>query len=511
MIHTKLSKVIVPSKKWPIVVLVSWMWWWLTLGTTHAQSSSYDIDHKYTVKALQEDFNLVKRVLKEAHPGLFWYTTLQEFEQKFDSAYARLNRPMTEAEFYRFLSPLVTLANCGHTVLDPSLDYQNQGKRFPIDLKFIEDKTFLLYNYSNDKTLKMGVELLEINGQPIKEIVNRLLPMIGSDGQNEIFKYSTLEEDFQNYYDLFIGKPDTFALKCRNTKGEILQMKVAASDEPLLKQYHKRSGLEMRTNPLQYAEIDSIQTAIMTINSFYPNDIKQGGQRFGRYLRRSFKKIHKHKIKNLIIDLRVNGGGEMLYANDLFSHLYNEPYMFLDRIEVATNKPLDFLKFTNWDKIDVHDSKYVDAQDSLAKEDGGNFTVKPSFYDFLEVQFPSRKRVFGGKVYILIGRKSYSATCLFSALMYANERATFIGEETGGGAQGLNGGTFLDVTLPNTYLTLVVPLEKWVKIPQNYPHLHRGIIPQVKVTPSIQDLIQGNDVVMKEALRRIAKSKLKQD
>ncbi|HAS43419.1 MAG TPA: hypothetical protein DCS93_23265 [Microscillaceae bacterium] len=511
MIHTKLSKVIILPKQWLTIILSSWTLLWMASGVVKAQNSSYDIDHKYTVQELKEDFNLVRRVLKEAHPGLFWYTSPQMFEQKFDSAYARLNQSMTEAEFYRFLSPLITLANCGHTVLDPSLDYQDQGKRFPIDLKFIKGKAYLLYNYSTNKALKMGVELLEINGQSMKKIVDQLLPMIGSDGENEIFKYSTLEEDFQNYYEIFIGKPDTFALKCRDTAGEILHMKVAASDDPLLRQYHKRSGLEMRTNPLQYTEIDSLQTAVMTINSFYPNDIKQGGQRFGRYLRRSFKKIHKHEIKNLIIDLRVNAGGEMLYANDLFSYLYNEPYMFLDRIEVATNKPLDFLKYTNWDKIDVHDNKYVDAQDSLAKEEVGNFTVKTNFYDFLEVQFPRRKRVFEGKVYILIGRKSYSATCLFSSLMYANERATFIGEETGGGAQGLNGGTFLDVTLPHTYLTLVVPLEKWVRIPQNYPHLKRGIIPQVKITPTIQDLIQGNDIVMKETLKRIAQRKLKQD
>ena len=511
MTRTKLSKVLILSKSWTAILLNGWLLLGITSWAVQAQTNGYDINHKYSVQELKEDFDLVRKVLKEAHPGVFWYTTPKVFKQKFYSAYAQLNHPMTEAEFYRFLSPLVALANCGHTVLDPSLDYQDVGKRFPIDLKFINKKAYLLYNYSKDSTLKMGVELLEINNRPIQKIVAQLLPMIGSDAYNEIFKYSTLEEDFQNYYDLFIGKPDTFALKCRDTEGKAFQMKVAALDDPLLRQYHKRSGLEMRTNPLQYKEIDSLKTAIMTINSFYPNDIKQGGQRYSRYLRRSFKKIHKHQIQNLIIDLRVNAGGEMLYANDLFSYLYNEPYMFLDRVEVATNKPLDFLKYTNWDRIDVHDSKYVDAQDSVAKAEGVNYTVKPSYYDFLEIQYPRRKRVFTGKVYILIGRKSYSATCLFSSLMYANERATFVGEETGGGAQGLNGGTFLDVTLPHTYLTLVVPLEKWVKIPQNYPHLKRGIIPQVKIEPSIEDLIKGKDVVLLETLKRITQRKLKQD
>lgn len=513
MIRTKLSKVLVSQVLQVTIRWVSFLICWSFYLPLWAQTDTiYNINHKYTIKELREDFNLVRKVLKQAHPGVFWYTNPKVFEQKFDSAYARLNEPMTEAEFYRFLSPLVALANCGHTVLDPSDDYQNIGKRFPIDIKFIKDKVYLLYNYSKDSTLQMGAELLEINGKPIYQIVKKMLPAIGSDAYNEIFKYSTLEEDFQNYYDLFIGKPDTFQLKCRSLEGKLFVTKVAASDAPMLKRYHKRSALEVGTYPLRYKEVDSLHTAVMTITSFYPTEIKQGGQRFARYLRRSFKKIHKHKVQNLIIDLRNNAGGEMLYANELFAYLYGEPYMFLDRIEVATNKPLDFLKYTSWDKIDIHDSKYVEDRDTTAKKNGENYIVKTNYYDFLKIQYPKRKqRVFNGKVYILTGRKSYSATCLFASLMYANERATFIGEETGGGAQGLNGGAFLDVTLPHTYLTLIAPLEKWVKIPQNYPHLNRGIIPHHIVEPTIEDLIKKKDVVMEFTLKEIVKNKSKQD
>lgn len=512
MIRTKLSKVFV--SRFLLATLRAGCWLLITgcYWSLAAQSNvEYDINHKYSVKELREDFNLVRKVLEEAHPGVFWYTKPAVFKQKFDSAYSKLNHTMTEAEFYRFVSPLVALTNCGHTVLDPSEDYQNAGKRFPLDIKFIKDKVYLLYNYSEDSTLRMGSELLGIDGQPIKKIVDKLFPAISSDAHNEIFKYGTLEEDFQNYYDLFIGKPDTFLLQCRSPEGKLFTTKVAASDDPMLKRYHKRSALEVGTYPLRYKEVDSLNTAVMTITSFYPTEIKEGGQRFSRYLRKSFKKIHKHKIQHLIIDLRNNAGGEMLYANELFAYLYGEPYMFLDRIEVATNKPLDFLKYTNWDKIDIHDSKYVEAADSVARAKGENYVVKPNYYDFLEIQYPRRKRAFKGNIYVLINRKSYSATCLFSSLMYSTERAVFIGEEAGGGAQGLNGGTFLDVTLPHTYLNLIVPVEKWVKIPQNYLHLNRGIIPHHVVQADIMSLIKEKDVVMNFTLKKIAKSKLKQD
>ncbi|EAY27138.1 S41 family peptidase [Microscilla marina] len=508
MIRTKLSKVFVYRLFWAVIHINSCL---LIAGFAPlwAQNEeTYDVAHRYSVAELKEDFKLVRKVLQQAHPGVYWYTKPEIFKQKFDSTYLQLNQAMTEVEFYRFLSPLVALANCGHTVLDPSEEYQNQGKRFPLDIKFVDDKVYLLYNYSEDSTLQMGSELLEIEGQPIKKIVAKLLPAISSDAHNEIFKYGTLEEDFQNYYDLFIGKPDTFLLKCRSPQGKIFTTKVAASDDPMLKRYHKRSAIEVGTYPLRYKEIDSLSTAVMKITSFYPTEIKEGGQRFSRYLRRSFKKIHRHKIQNLVIDLRNNAGGEMLYANGLFAYLYGEPYMFLDRIEVATNKPLDFLKYTNWDKIDIHDTKYLEeqAQDSTIKKDGVNYVVKTNYYDFLEIQYPRRKRVFKGNVYVLMNRKSYSATCLFASLLYSTERATFIGEEAGGGAQGLNGGTFLDVTLPHTYLNLVVPLEKWVKIPQNYPHLNRGIIPHYVVQPSIMERVNKEDKVMEFTLQKIAKS-----
>ncbi|WP_299452739.1 S41 family peptidase [uncultured Microscilla sp.] len=508
MIRTKLSKVFVYRLFWAVIHINSCLFI-AGFAPLWAQSEeTYDVAHRYSVAELKEDFKLVRKVLQQAHPGVYWYTKPEVFKQKFDSAYLQLNRAMTEVEFYRFLSPLVALANCGHTVLDPSEEYQNQGKRFPLDIKFVNDKVYLLHNYSEDSTLQMGSELLEIEGQPIKKIVAKLLPTISSDANNEIFKYGTLEEDFQNYYDLFIGKPDTFLLKCRSPQGKIFTTKVAASDDPMLKRYHKRSAIEVGTYPLRYKEIDSLSTAVMKITSFYPTEIKEGGQRFSRYLRRSFKKIHRHKIQNLIIDLRNNAGGEMLYANGLFAYLYGEPYMFLDRIEVATNKPLDFLKYTNWDKIDIHDTKYLEeqAQDSTIKKDGVNYVVKTNYYDFLEIQYPRRKRVFKGNVYVLMNRKSYSATCLFASLLYSTERATFIGEEAGGGAQGLNGGTFLDVTLPHTYLNLVVPLEKWVKIPQNYPHLNRGIIPHYVVQPSIMERVNKEDKVMEFTLQKIAKS-----
>lgn len=508
MIRTKLSKVFV-YQLLLVVIQVKGYLLMTSFAPLWAQGEErYDVAHRYKVEELREDFKLVRKVLKQAHPGVYWYTTPEVFKQKFDSAYSKLNKSMTEGEFYQFLSPLIALANCGHTVLDPSEEYQNQGKRFPVDIKFIGEKVHLLYNYSEDSTLQMGSELLEINNQPIQQIVKKLLPAISSDAYNQIFKYATLEEDFQNYYDLFIGKPDTFLLKCRSPQGKIFITKVAASDDPMLKRYHKRSALEVGTYPLRYREIDSLSTAVMKITSFYPTEIKEGGQRFSRYLRRCFRKIHRHKIQNLVIDLRNNAGGEMLYVNGLFAYLYNEPYMFLDRIEVATNKPLDFLKYTNWDKIDIHDTKYLEeqAQDTVGKKEGVNYVVKTNYYDFLEIQYPRRKRVFTGKVYVLINRKSFSATCLFASLLYSTERATFIGEEAGGGAQGLNGGTFLDVTLPHTYLNLIVPLEKWVKIPQNYPYLNRGIIPQHVVQPSIMDLVRQKDKVMEFTLQKITKT-----
>lgn len=464
------------------------------------EGANYNPNYKYSIQELQSDFIILRWVLEKAHPGLYWYTPKEKLNAQMDSTFNLLNRQMTEREFYQLLAPIFANIHCGHTILDPSYFYQNLGKRFPFDLKIENEKVFIRYDYTENKTIPIGSELLSINGQSMQDILQKMYPAISSDALHLQGKLQALEDDFQNLYDLLIAQPDTFALEyVAYSTEERKKVFVPAQDSDFLRTYDKRYFEEIRqSKPLEF-NILANGIALLNIRSFLPLDLKYARQKFSKFMKSAFQTIQSNDIKHLIIDLRQNGGGEMLYANELYSYLTDKPYRFLNRIEVSSDKKLSLLRTSELSKTTIHNPKHVALTDS-------GYIVKSSYYQFLETQQP-KKNNYQGKVYILIGKNSFSAASLFASLAYTYKRAAFIGEETGGGANGLNGGDFIDMTLPNTNLVIEVPLEKWVRIIPNYPYKNRGVVPHHIIQNTIADEINQKDKVMEFTLELIRKEK----
>lgn len=464
-------------------------------------ASNYNPNYLYAPQELQSDFIIMRWVLEKAHPNLYGFTSKAILEKQMDSTFALLNKPMTERDFYQLIAPVFANIHCGHSILDPSYLYQNQGKRFPLDLKFEGYRAFLRFDYTEEKSIPIGSEILKINQLDMSAIINRILPNLAADALHVQGKYQALDDDFQNYYDLLIAQTDTFEIEYLNPQtSQVQKIKIPAQDSDFLRAYDKRyyQTLEKRKS-LEFKIFENEQTALLAIHSFLPVDLKYSKQRFSKFIKSVFQQIQKQKIENIIIDLRENSGGEMLYANELFSYLIDKPYRFLNRIEVSSDKKLSQLKNSELSKTAVHNPKHVTETDS-------GFIVKESYYRFLETQKP-QKNNFKGKVYVLIGKKTFSAASLFASLAYTYKRAIFIGEETSGGAFGLNGGDFIDMALQNTNLVMEIPIEKWVRIIPNYPHKNGGIVPHHKIKNSIADELKGEDKVLNFVLELIGQKK----
>ncbi|MCU0447156.1 MAG: S41 family peptidase [Microscillaceae bacterium] len=465
------------------------------------EGADYDPNYQYVPQQLQSDFMIMRWVLEKAHPGLYWFTPKAQMEKKMDSTYNLLNRPMTEAEFYQVLAPLIADIHCGHTILDPSYFYQNQGKRLPLDLKFEDNRAFIRFNYTENSAITLGSEVLKINGLTIQNILQKMLPAVAADALGGQGKWESLESDFPNYYDLLIAQADSFVLECIDyqTKQPITY-RVQAQDSDFLRTYDKRYYQELEKNKaLDFKILDSIGVAVLTINSFLPVDIKFSRQKFSKYIKAVFRELYVQDIPDLVIDVRGNSGGEMLYANELFGYLREKPYKFLDRVQVTSDKKLSQLQLTDLSKTTIHNPRRVQFTDS-------GYVVKPNYYKFLEPQKP-KKNPYLGNVYVLTGKRTFSAASLFAALVYAHRRGKIVGEETSGGANGLNGGDFVDIALPNTNLVLEVPIERWIKNIPAYPYKNRGVVPHHEVKNTIEDELKAYDRVLNFTLDLIQKNR----
>src|SRR5688572_30205956 len=149
-----------------------------------------------TPEELKKDVSILRKALEKYHPGLYWYTSKKEFDLTWDSLNASIVRPMSDEQFLRLLLPVIAKVKCAHTLFYPSNDVLSSGTRFPLDLKFINGKGYIIPDSVNKYHIPSGSELFAINGKSLKEILDLLLPSLMAQGGNLGWKYVILENDF---------------------------------------------------------------------------------------------------------------------------------------------------------------------------------------------------------------------------------------------------------------------------------------------------------------------------
>ncbi|NJO88376.1 MAG: hypothetical protein HC831_04950 [Chloroflexia bacterium] len=228
----------------------------------------------------------------------------------------------------------------------------------------------------------------------------------------------------------------------------------------------------------------------MHIRVFYPTS---ENDHYEKFLKESFREIKTRGTEYLIIDLRNNEGGIDRWGAMLYAYLTDKKFRYykelrLSGVKFTTEPYLQKPRFFGILKLLVH------------KKDGKYFWPH---HKNLKVQKP-RRETFNGKVYILVNGNSYSVTSEFAAIARSEKRALFFGQETGGTYEGNNSGTFAFVTLPNSRLTLAIPiLAYYLDVHPENP-LDRGILPDYYISPAQEN---GQDAEMDFVMEYIKNAK----
>jgi hypothetical protein len=131
-----------------------------------------------SVVALRQDFTIFRRALEEVHPGLYEHTKKPDLDAEFDAVYNTLIHPLTELEFYRRLSPIITTIHCYHTGLQLSTlsleRFDDTQRVVPLDIKVLEGRPYVFRNFGAAQ-VPLGSEILAINGVPANTIIARLV------------------------------------------------------------------------------------------------------------------------------------------------------------------------------------------------------------------------------------------------------------------------------------------------------------------------------------------------
>src|SRR5258706_6551440 len=191
-------------------------------------NSSFRASHKYSQQEVEYDYKVFENMLKESHPGLYWYTSKDSMEYYFRHAEEQLKDSMTEQQFRKVLRYVVSKIDCGHTSVKASNHYlrhidSTRFKIFPLSMKFWDDTATVAANLNrNDSILKRGTVVTAINNKSIKEITDTIFQYLSSDGYNRTHKFQTLSNrgSFGSSYTSIFGPGDKYIISYLDSTGE---------------------------------------------------------------------------------------------------------------------------------------------------------------------------------------------------------------------------------------------------------------------------------------------------
>ena len=438
----------------------------------------YEKDKLLSPKEMKEDLDTLFSAICEIHPNPYFNISKQKFDILKIKAYNKINSSMSVKDFWKLTAPIVANIGDGHTNLQtPSREWlyqicSNRNIVFPLELHIIKDSTFVRKNFS-DSPIKNGNYIVSINGIHTKKIINDFIPYIS--GGLKHFKIAIIEKYFPKMLYVIYGFKSPFKVEIKDSKGKIKKYTLEGVD----KNTYDKMIFNLLDHNLHFEEIPKLKASIIRFNSFLNR------KEFDKFLENSFTKIKEKKYRYLIIDLRNNGGGNSDVAIDLLDYLINKPYQYFGGVR---------------EKISKYTLKNV-QKDFQNKE----FTID-SIYTFERifiVKLSKNPLRFKGKIFVIISNYTFSEATCFSAVIKDYGVGMLIGEETGGIPT--NYGYSWPVNLFNSHLTLNVSWWYLIRPNGDTTYTHKGIMPDIPVKTTAEDLYKDIDPVMEKVKEIIYK------
>lgn len=401
-----------------------------------------------------EDFNQFVDTLLGTHPMPYKFTSPADFHESIAEKKYLISDKTTLPEFIWHCSEIITKLGCGHS----SLGWFNQENamlplalRFPLEAKLIENRLYISDPLANQDKVQAGLEIFSINGQPISQITAEAFKHINSQAHITTYKQLLFSGYITAYIPYVLQFPTEYEIVVEGQEKPI-QLSPLPSYHPKPRFHRIVSNSECQEE-LCLNDYDE-ETTILTIRNF-----AYYGDKFPIYqsfIDSSFKAIHSKGIKNLIIDLRFNGGGPSGAANHLLRYLAHAPYTY------------------------------------FSQNDFGHLTHE-------QTPHPD---AFKGKIYILMDGDGHSTTGHFMSLVKEFDLATIIGEELG--SNRFCTANQKRYTMPHTGISYSVARNTFITTAES-TSADRGILPDHWITQSIQDHLNNIDTVLEYTLELIGK------
>lgn len=376
---------------------------------------NYNCREYGTVLTYQEakaDLDEAVRHLKNVHP-MFLHGLTDEVQERYDLALAHLQEDdsISVNDLSREIEMIFSGLGDGHTFVSA----------------YYPEYHYLKYIYGHSLA---GDELVAVNGFSPEEIL---------EANSDYFSYESREYGLkrvdtylQTLEDLdYLGfDADGITYTYRDTEGNLFEETYGETDFLTEEEYWEYNDPERLREQesddnyefVKYEVMEAENLAVLTLYSCEYNDT------YRECLAQMFREVKEKGIGNVCVDLRENGGGSSLVADEFIHYL-------------------DVDSYRSW------------GQDwrlgpLLISSEGGTLT-NHRYTDL----------VFNGNVYVLTSTGTFSSAMDFAMLISDNNLGTIVGEASGNSPR-----SYGDITvfqLKNSGLLMQTSTKKWHRVDES--------------------------------------------
>jgi C-terminal processing protease CtpA/Prc len=477
-------------RKWVILVLFSVIL--IAVSCHYPSDGTPPTENRIGQKGAREDLEAYVRILKNAHPALYAFSSESRFTRLYDSLHRNMNSTLSVREFYQALNVLNNEVACVHTNI-----YLPEANRsaldsfaafFPYPVSLVENK--LLVNIAG-KAIPEGSEIISINNEPVQYVLDQLEPLQTADGNANTARRWLAAEDFSYSFFMVYGPGTTFTVEYRDANDSSLRFKnlKAVNFSTVTSNNSDRFYYDPTDIDYDFYTNDSVGYAVMTVRTFDYSTYSRD-RAFEHFCQNSFEVLqHKPGIRRLIIDIRQNDGGNYSNCHLLYSWLspqrfrsYENVYTRVRRLPQPDMLSVDY-------NADIDERVEDLVGDEFSKITTGRYEIKDSANEWIT---PMAKR-FKGDVVVITNSEVSSAAAYFASMVKNSGRGIVIGEESRGGGFVHNGFINVVYQLPNSGISFAFSIANVRHSFGKVEDFGHGVIPNTFVPTLRKDFINSRD------------------
>jgi len=408
-------------------------------------------ERQFTKTELEADVRYLVNTIADVHPDMYHSIGKKQYQKLTDSVLKSLHDGITEKQAWQLMAPLIGALNEGHSNLNYPNGLVSNLKTggaflFPVTLREFDGRYLVVRADGSAEDLLMpGDRIISINGIMAPQLVDNLSTCSGG---LRLWRANDVCRNIVVYMYMYDIRAPYHISYLRGDKIDSVILKPVAFADYVSRLKAKAAKMPPVAKPADYSftYLDAV-TVRLDINTLTAKP-----EIFKHFLDSAFTSLQQTGAKKLIIDLRRNGGGNSALGEMLLGYITQKPFRMAGGVKWKISREYKEQLRKSLDSAGLKNmAYYLNGKDGELLENGGGKPERPA----------ANALLYKGKVFLLIGPKTFSSANMLANTIQDYKLAILIGEPSGEPANDY--GELIFVKLPNTGFTLTTSTKQFIR------------------------------------------------